>query len=88
MPELKMRMISQGVTPEIHAHLIATNHSYALIKKNAESLTAEPTNTISPSVHSNGMKSVSASTHKLRGASPVLVFPTWTHIAQEIHPLL
>ena len=47
---------------------------------NAESLAAEPTNTISPPVHSNGMKSVSASTHKLRGASPVLVFPTWTHI--------
>ena len=75
MHELIMRMISQGVTPEIHAHLIATNHSYALIndaayvsameKKNAESLAAEPTNTISPPVHSNGMKSVSASTHKL-----------------------
>ena len=87
--ELKMRMISQGVTPEIHAHLLATNHSYALIndaeyintmEKKSDSL--REAITINSPLHSNDMKSVGLTSTRLRG----MVLPTWTNIPPGSHP--
>ena len=75
--DLKVRMISHGVTPEIHAHLLATNQSYALIN-NATYMTAVQMSIDSLPlhiVHANDVESIPERVSNLRGASPLLVLP-------------
>ena len=70
MHDLKLRMISNGVTPEIHAHLLATNQSYALIN-NATYMTAVQMSIDSLPVHlvhSNDVESIPQRVSNLRGA--------------------